>query len=56
MMSPIAPRGHGVQGWRSSLGTRLSPKASHHPRWASTFRVLSESDSSELSCTSMSGA
>lgn len=31
------------------------PKA-QHPRWASTFRVLSESDSSELSCTSMSGA
>lgn len=34
-------------GPRTALGT---------PSWASTFRVRSESASSELSCTSMSGA
>lgn len=36
-------------------GHGVSPTA-QHPRWANTFSVLSESDSSELSCTSMSGA
>lgn len=49
-----SPRGHGEQGWLSSLGTG-SPQ---HPDtlMESTFSVLSESDNSELSCTSMSGS
>lgn len=53
MVSPTA-RGHGEQGWLSSPGTG-SPQ---HPATLkeSTFNVLSEPDSSELSCTSMSGS
>lgn len=56
MMSPIVPEGHGEQGWVSSPGTGVSPTVPQPPSQTSTFRVLSESDSSELSCTSMSGS
>lgn len=54
MMSPTA---RGARGARMGIitGHRVSPTVCH-PRWPSTFRVLSESASSELSCTSTSGA
>ena len=52
------PQPLGARGARMSVILEHGglPDSTQRPKWKSTFRVLSDPDSSELSCTSMSGA